>query len=165
MSNPYPSADATFGPLHVGNTQDDDPQVIDSFLVEVDAPPDPKDLIGPINPLPLVQPEPTTRLITNTYIMDSSWVPFRLLTADAGRVQLRLRVMSTAATPSVTNDFLIVGYDPSFIVPGSGFRMWNGVAADLDEHTGDLWIGPNPNLTASSSLIVTMLAVTKGNAA
>lgn len=158
MSSPFPSESPTFGKLHVGDTADDDGAVIDSFLVETDAPPATEELIGPIDPAPLHRPEPTTRLISKNYIVNSGWVPFQAVIADAGRVQLRLRVMSTGVAGTTTfEDYIRVGYDPGVLEA----RLWTGNALDLDDHTGDLWIGPGPALTAA--IAVSIVAVTKGN--
>lgn len=169
MSSPFPSENPTFGPLHVGNVTDDDGQVIDSFLVETDAPPTPDEMMAAgIQGLkePLHEPEPATRLITATWTLQPSWSPFKILVADPGRVQLRLRAMSLATTPAVATDFVVIGFDQAFTQANSGFRLWNSVPIDLDDHTGDLFLGCNPNAQVNASgdaFVVTMLAVTKGN--
>jgi hypothetical protein len=163
MSSPYPSVDPTFGPLHLGNTADDDGQVIDSLLVEVDAPPAPQDLIGPISPEPLIKPRPVTRLNTGNYTIDTTWGPVQVVPADPNRLQLRIRGMSNAATPGA-GDYILLGYDRGMVGAGNNsavYKLRNNVSLDLDEHTGEVWVAAQPGL-AANTFEISYLTVTEG---
>lgn len=164
MSSPFPSTEPTFGPLHVGNTADDDAAVTDSFLVETDAPPPVEELIGPIAPEPLVKPWSPTRLITGNHTVDTNWTAVQILPADPNRLQLRIRGLSLATTPGL-DDFILLAYDRGVVSMGvnsAAYKLRSGVSLDLDEHTGEVWIAAQPGLVANR-FEVNYLAVTEGN--
>lgn len=162
VSSPFPSENPTFGPLHVGDVTDDDGKVIDNFFIEVNDSPAPADLIGPIDPAPLLIPRPATRLITGNMNLDTNWQPVQILPADPNRLQLRIRGMSLATTPGL-NDYVLLGYDRGMVATPSGaaFKLRSGVGLDLDEHTGEVWIASQAGL-AANLFEVNYLAVTEG---
>ncbi len=164
MSSPFPSESATFGNLHVGDVQDDDGPVIDSFLVEVDEAPTGPELIsaGVLSDErgPLTKPKRTTRIITGTAIMDASWQPNKILVADPNRQQLLIRANATqlTVTPATTlSDYAVLAFEPAFVTATNGFRF-RSTGINLDDHTGDVWVAVPPGVSAP--IEITWLAVT-----
>lgn len=154
MSAPVSGADTR--PLDLGDTHDDDGAVIDSFLVEVDAPPTP--VIEAIDTAPLHQPKPATVLRTGTHLLNTTWTVLKLLVADPNRNTFRLRGYSNAAAPTV-EDYCMVAFDPGLCTPQSAYRLRHNTPLDLDEHTGDVYVLLNPAATGTFEL--TYCAVTK----
>ena len=109
MSNPYP-------PFGSQNVRDDDGQVIDSFLIETDSPPNIlealKELMTPIREA-LKTPTPTGRLLTGTMTLAPGAnyfnAPTMILPADANRTSLSLSVSSNASTTGALTQLLSTG--------------------------------------------------------
>lgn len=136
-----PIANATFGPLHVGDTKDDDGAIIDSFFIETDAPPTP--VQQAIAPEPREQTKPTTRLVSGAYILDPTWVtPTMILPADPNRTDLRLIIRSPTA---VATDGVVVGSEASNmqsmgrVLVGSTGSATLVLSGEIC-HTGAVWI-------------------------
>lgn len=155
MSSPFP----IFGSQ---NLHDDDGPVIDSFLVETDAPPK---LTDAIEPIPVPEKEHInrpTRIFSGTDTLTQLSAPYQLLPADPNRLHIRLDVYSFATTPGA-KDYIIAG-DESGKVANSNmtqgpFRIRHGKGYTIDDHTGALWITPGPILT--DNIEVTWSTVTK----
>lgn len=150
------------------NLQDDDAAVIDSYLIETDAPPDLKDAVEPI-PVPYMPPAPIkTKLITGTQVIDSSYVqPFRMLSQDTNRKSLQILVTGTN-TAVTFNDFLILGTDQAVtsagpqgsqglvrVRPQAAFVPTNIL---LNEHNGAVWVIPGPAI--ANAIELSWIAVT-----
>lgn len=150
------------------NLKDDDGQVIDSLLIETDAPPTP--VLEPIPPTPELKPIPCTRILTGTMTMDASMVePILLFAADTNRQQFRLDVLSNFATP-VNADYVLVAdeksklqlpVDGSVMPGGLMFRVHHNHSLILDVHTGAIWIRPNPLISGGSTIEATYVSTTK----
>lgn len=148
MSQPY----EVFGSQDL---KDDDGAVIDSFLIETDAPPNPADAPQPITIQALPAVRPITRLITGYQVMSSAvQQAIQIVPADAARLELVLKVTSTAATPTL-EDYILVSDEFSKVLFGSGqsgiasrFRQ-NTSPYILARHTGPLWVMPNPSISAA----------------
>jgi hypothetical protein len=157
MSNPVPM----FG---TQNTSDDDGQVIDSFFIETDAPPDLKDAQEPIV-IP-ARPEIAlpTRLMAGADVLTQTTSMYQLLPADPNRIDLHIEVYSFAASPG-TKDFVYVADENgkiSSMVNGAstgGFKVRAGKGACLDDHTGAIWIAPGP--IVADNIEVSWRAVTR----
>jgi hypothetical protein len=144
-----PIADETFGLLHVGDTKDDDAQVVDSFLIETDAPP--PLVIEAIDTAPLVKPKPATVLRTGSVLLAlpaAAWAPYKVMVADINRQELRLEGFSSLAAPTF-EDYALVAYDPGLLTAQSGYRLRHGEKLTLDSHTGDLYVLINPLATGT----------------
>lgn len=146
MSAPVSGADTR--PLFTGDNTDDDAAVVDSLLIETDAPPTP--VIEHIDPAPLVKPTPLTVLRTGTYVMDNTVItqPIKILIGDRYRKSIQLSGWSAAATPGI-NDYAMFAYDPGLLTPGSAFRLRHNQTLPLTGHTGDLYILPGPAVSAT----------------
>lgn len=143
MSDPYP----IFGSQ---NLHDDDGAVIDSFFVAVDNPPDLRLGEQPITVPEVVEPVEPTRLITGYRLMTAGDRPLMVLPADARRVGLNLRAISTFATPTY-NDSVFVADDQSKLgyIAGDASQarpLINTHSLDLDNHTGAVFATPGPNV-------------------
>lgn len=152
------------------NVHDDDAAVIDSYLIETDAPPDLKNAIEPI-PQPVLPPLPEPmKLIAGTTVMDSGYTtPHRLIPADDNRVSLLISVTSTVTGPTF-NDYVILsdqGGKVSAAAAGatSGALRIRAQAAfaptqvPLLDYKGEVQIMPNPSITAA--IEVSYVAVTR----
>jgi long-subunit fatty acid transport protein len=142
MSAPfYPSENATFGNLHVGNVHDDDPGIIDADVLEVDKPPTP--ITESITTPTLRQPKDCTRLLTTTLDVDPTWdKAVLLMPADANRIGLVLRVTSATA---VATDYVMVADDAGKLEANSSAgKLYHGQSLDLGSgdgsHTGPLYV-------------------------
>lgn len=155
MSSPVP----IFGSQ---NVHDDDGQVIDSFLIETDAPPDLSQAIEPI-PVPVKEPiKRPTRILSGTEILTQTSTPFMLLPPDSNRLHIRLDVFSYATTPG-QKDYAIAGDENGKVANANmtqgPFRIRHGKGYTIDDHTGALWITPGP--IVADNIEVTWSVVTK----
>src|ERR1700754_52282 len=96
MSEPFP----IFG---TQNLKDDDGSVIDSFLIETDAPPD---LKLAQEPIPVIAapspPKYRTSVRAGFQILTASMTdPFMLYSADLNRLEAKIYVTSLNATPDL----------------------------------------------------------------
>lgn len=129
MSSPVP----IFG---TQNTHDDDGQVIDSFLIETDAPPDLKPAIEPVSPSDVAAPRKTTRILTGVIVVNPTWSASQLIPADANRKGLTLRVKSPT---TIATDGIRIASD-SGNVNNAGFLLHGESLTDaLDNHTGEVF--------------------------
>jgi hypothetical protein len=156
MSYPYP----IFGSQDL---HDDDGAVIDSFLIETDAPPDLKQATQPIDPPAVKAPARITRIMTRDMTLDPSWTtPTMLFPADGKRKGLGLRVNSPTA---VATDGVRIGSDLGEM--NTAGRIFHGQTLTdiLSTHTGAVWLLPCGNGTngvASAPISVEAWAVTDG---
>lgn len=146
------------------NTHDDDGQVIDSFLVEVDNPPDLRNAIEPIQVPAKVEPEPVTRLIGGYFTFPSSGgLPTLLIQPDRNRKSLHLRVQSAAATPTFADAVFIADELSKIQYVGGGATsatpIPSGVSLSLDYHTGALWAAPGSTLAGTISIMWTAVTI------
>lgn len=132
-----------FAPLHQGDPHDDDAQVISDYVTEIDAPPVPT--VDPIivpEP-PLLEPKPTTRLLTVSQLIRIAWTDStQLLPRDNKRQDTQIWVYSTAVTPSATTDYVTITDEKN----KTGGKLRHGQTLSLPQHTGELWV------TASGSI-------------
>lgn len=127
--------DPVFRPLNTGDTQDDDPQVIDSLVEAVSAPPTP--VVEPIVTPPLPEPKVPTRLLSVRQRVDPTWsAPTLLLPEDTRREYLYVSVTSAAET-AVTTDGVIFRSETG---PAVGGLLMHGNSLPLDHHTGALLV-------------------------
>lgn len=144
-----------FEPFGSQNLKDDDGAVIDSLFLETDAPPDPASVPEPITIPALPAVRPTTRLITGYQVMSSAiQQPIPIAPADAERLELTIKVTSTAVSPTL-EDYILLSDESSKCVFGTGqsgiasrFRQ-NTEPYTLCAHTGPVWIMPNPSISAA----------------
>ena len=159
MSSPLETPE--FGTLYVGDTRDDDGQVIDSLVQEVDSPATP--VVQPIAPTPLVRTKRTTRLLSGTIIFDNLNIanigPIQILPADAKRLEWTIKGFSLVAAPTVT-DFVFIADENGKLNTSSSGRLRSGQHINMDDHTGALWVLPNAAITGLFE--VTYWATTEG---
>jgi len=121
-------------PFESQNKSDDDAAVIDSFFIETDAPPNPKDAPQPIIVKALKEPAPITRLFTRDITISPDWTPTLLLPADAKRKGINIKVYSPT---SVATDGVRFSDEPGD-VRNAGKILHNG-STTFDNHTGAIW--------------------------
>jgi len=149
--------------LYVGDTKDDDGQVLDSQVMSVDRPAEP--VVEAIRQVPLEQPKKITRLITGTRVISPGDSPMPILTPDAKRLSLKM-LMTTPTGSATATDYVNFadnsGNVSQALATGaeSGctrIRAW-AVDHTLDGHTGAVWIAGS--LGQTLPLELTWVAVT-----
>jgi hypothetical protein len=140
---------------------DDDGQVIDSFFIETDTPPDLTQALETI-PIPAKDPiEKPTRTLSGTEILTSAFTPYMLLAPDADRTTIAIGVYSYATTPGV-KDYALMADENSKVSTTSAqgsFRLRHNQVYSFSGHTGAIWITPGPILT--DNIEITWRVVTK----
>lgn len=158
MSSPLESPE--FGTLYVGDTKDDDGPVIDSLVQEVDRPATP--VIEKID-TPLIKTKRTTRVLSGTFVFDNTQIanysPMQILPADAKRLEWSIKGFSYVAEPTIT-DYVYLADENGKMGSSSAGRLRSGDKLNLDDHTGALWMLPNPGITGLFE--VTYWATTEG---
>jgi hypothetical protein len=142
------------------NLKDDDAQVLDSFFVETDAPPDLAQLNDPIVVKALQDPKPFTRIISGERTIDPAlgWDVQLLLNADTNRQYLFMRVESLTA---VVTDGVRVSDDRGTV--NSAGIVAHGKTIQMDPHTGPVYATTGNILgsgTASAKVSISWWAVT-----
>ena len=151
-----------FEPFGSQDLHDDDGPVIDSFLIETDAPPNPADAPEPITVVSLPAPPKPGRLLTGSYPFTTATTsPVQILPADAKRRSLILRAFSSAASPSAEVEKLFMADENGKCASSSGSFVLrhNAVPMVLTDYTGAVWVLPGSGLTAAMEL--TWVAVTE----
>jgi hypothetical protein len=142
------------------NLKDDDGQVIDTFLIETDAPPKLADATESITVKELDVPRKITRIISRDQVLDPAWVSATLLLpADANRKSLTVAVFSPTA---VATDGIRFSDDIGNL-PSSAKLLHNNNIA-LTEHTGPLYAftcGNGTGGVASAVINVEVWSVTE----
>ena len=146
-------------PFETQNVHDDDAEVIDSLFVETDTPPDMHEAQEPILVKALIEPKPMTRILSGTYVFESTknglYSPIQILPADAKRVDMTVKAYSQVTSPSVptATDFVWLSDENGKLLDMGAGRMRSGQDFDLSNHTGALWILPSPSLTANFEFV------------
>jgi hypothetical protein len=150
MSHPYPM----FGSQDLN---DDDAAVIDSYLVETDAPPDMKPAEQSIPANAGTPIAVTTKFIAREQILTPTMDPVQLLPADANRKNLYIRIYSPT---SQAGDAVRIGQTASEAIMGA--RLLQGDAPVIGEHTGAVYAYPQSvtGTTNSANVGVEFWAVT-----
>jgi hypothetical protein len=142
-------------PLNLGNTTDDDGQVLESLYEGISEPPDVTEAIGEPYAPDSVPAERPTRIITGTLTVLNTWTqPTCILSEDLNRKSLTMTVVTEAAT-----DYVNMADDYSLLSADTSGRLYAMEAAEvLGKHTGPVWV------TAANSghqVIVSWWAVTE----
>ena len=125
-------------PFESQDKNDDDGQVIDSFLIETSAPPNLADALEPIViPTPVEVPR-TTRLFSKDILFDPSWNATLILPADHTRKSLNVYVYSPDAV--VTDGVRLCDEKGSMLTTAG--KLLHGGTIDLHHHTGALYAIP-----------------------
>lgn len=128
-------SDMSYRPLNLGNTADDDPQVLDSLVQSEATPPTPvpERIVTPALP----EPKIPTRLLSVRQSVDPLWMsPTLILPADTNRQYLYLTVTSPAATAT---DGVAVVSEVKGSLATLGI-LTHGRVLPLDGHTGPVWV-------------------------
>lgn len=158
MSSPVP----IFG---TQDLHDDDAAVIDSYLIETDAPPDMTAAEQPIPPTPDKGITTTTRLISTELIWRTAFTePQLLLPADSNRTQYHIRVISQSSS---TTDGIRIASNKNEARYGARVQAGQTTGA-IDNHTGAIWAWaeniantPDVPVALSGTLNIEIMAVTK----
>lgn len=138
-----------YEPLHLGNTADDDGQVIDSLFMTVAEVPRIADEIIRRFPTPV---KTMDRMITFTQIIYAGKPPVQLLPADMNRKKLMVRANSTGQG----SDGVLIGDDSSKVFSTmSGFLLTTEQTVDLPFN------GPIYAYAPTADCYVYVLAVTE----
>lgn len=143
MSSPLESPE--YETLYLGDTKDDDGQVIDSLFIETNTPAAP--VIEAIAPAPLEEPKPTTRIFGGSFNFEQTRLadytsPIQILPADANRKDLTIKSYSRAAAPTVTDFVFVADENGKMSANGTGKLRPSSSDFDLSNHTGAVWIYP-----------------------
>ncbi len=139
MSNPVP----IFG---TQNLQDDDAQVVDSYLIETDAPPDMASAREPIDKTPDTPIAVTTKFLSSEQVLTPSMTPVMLFPADKNRKNLYVRIVSPT---SQAGDAIRIGQTAAEAVNGA--RVVQGDTPLITDHTGALYAYPQSITGAANS--------------
>ena len=128
-------------PLRLGDTTDDDAQVLDSLVQSEHEPPEVTDAITPaLAPDPVLAKRPT-RLIAGTISIPATWlVPTLLLPEDLNRISLMITVDTVAPA------YVEIGDNPSNLV--GRIYLTPEPTVILPGHTGAVWVS-----TANASAV------------
>lgn len=129
-----------FEPFGSQDKKDDDGQVIDSFFIETDAPPEYKDAIEPIIVRALDEPRKITRIFSGDITMAVDWDPVMIVPPDANRKALQIYVYSPTSVATDGARFS----DDKGLIRTSGKVLHNGTVP-FDSHTGAVFAVPSGN--------------------
>lgn len=157
MSYPGPIIPEVFG---TQDKKDDDGQVIDSLLIETDAPPDLKTATQLVDaPETPKIPRPSRLLTGNITLVSTLVSPVMILPADTNRKSVTLSVLSTAASPNALVEYVSVADNNGVLNTTSAWNLRNAaIPVTLYDYTGALWVFPATTITAAIEL--TWVAVT-----
>jgi hypothetical protein len=124
-------------PFESQNLKDDDGQVIDSFLIETDAPPPLSEALEPIVVKGETKVDKYTRLLSGEVTMGIDWEPVQILPVDATRLDLVLRVYSPTA---IDTDGIRFSDERGLVRTGG--KVLHGDMLNLADHTGAVWVIP-----------------------
>lgn len=138
-------SDVSYRPLNLGNTSDDDPQVLDSLVQSEATPPTP--IVEPIVTPVLPEPRIPTRLLSVRQTVDPLWTqPTMILPADTRRKYLHIRCRAT--TGGTADDGVVITSELKSTGGLAFLNTANTTGLDLP-HTGAVYataIGTNPVL-------------------
>lgn len=152
-------SDPSFRPLNLGNTADDDAQVLDSLVQTESTPPTPP--VQHIVTQPLPDPVIPTRLMSVRQTVDAAWnTPTQLLPADPRRVSLVIRCRQTSG--GAADDGIYVMSDLNTgtgmaVLQAAGTTQTAPTSLDLSGHTGAVYA----KTSGANSVIVDVWSVTK----
>lgn len=129
---------ATPQPFETQNLHDDDGQVIDSFFIETDTPPDLKPAAQTVPSAAVEEPAVCTKTLTETLFLDPAiFGPVQLLPEDKNRQGFTLRVSSPTA---VATDGIRIASDKGLLSKAG--RLFHGQQTNgsWDQHTGPVYI-------------------------
>lgn len=142
-----------YAPLNLGDTRDDDAQILDEMLQENPNPglPYPSEPGQP----KYAQPVPPTRLMTGSVDLAPDSPPQKLFNSDPNRCELILNFDSdTLAFVRIASDVAnLAGNSVSAVFDAS-----RGTPIRLEKHTGELWA---QNLDDTETVMVSWIAVTR----
>lgn len=141
--------------LTTGNPHDDDARIIDDDFLEVDAPPTPKELPTENREHVAKRPKPTNRELIGSQSFPTGGFaqPLQILTLDARREALEVRIITTVAT-----DYVRIGDDGNKLTTASGSFLLQAILPyKPDSYTGPVFVH-GPDTTAP--FVVTWYSVT-----
>lgn len=156
-----------FMPFESANNADDDGQVIDSFLIETDTPPNILDALNELNTglrERLQEPKITSRMLAGnmSFGIGANYftAPTMILPADANRSSLTLSVFSSAASPSALVEYLSMADENGKCLTSAAMNLRHGRndPVSLAGYTGAVYVQLAPSATAAME--ITWVAVT-----
>lgn len=148
MSYPGP---ITPKPFETENLHDDDGDIIGSYDIEIEAPPNLADATQPIPSSKVKQPTTFTRVLTRSMTVQPGWTPVMLYPSDPNRKNMTIRVTSlgtdgTGTTPFAT-DGVRVAADLGDILNAGIINNGQTVTDCFSDHNGPLYIVSTGNGT------------------
>jgi hypothetical protein len=159
MSSPLESPE--FGHLYLGDTNDDDAQVIQSYFTP--APDGPPNVYKePIPDQTVVVPVVLNRLLPGNQLIDPLWAqPSQILPSDEFRIMLMVKAFSTTAT-----DGILIADNPNALISPDG-ALLPKLGARMLPADGWINLGPYTGALAATAfgaaapVLFTWIAVTK----
>lgn len=145
--------------LYVGDYKDDDGAVIDSLMIETNAPATP--VVQPLKVVPLQEPQRYGRLFTGSILATLDMVsPYRILPADPKRKSIVISAFSTAVDPEALAEYVTLADENGVTASTSGaYRLRHGKdPLTLSDYSGAIYILPAPSITAG--IEISWVAVT-----
>lgn len=149
-------------PFESQDKHDDDGQVIDSFLIETDAPPDLRqaEMVVPIAPLITVRP--ITRILSGYRNLHNGFTVEMILPADADRLSLTLAAFSTNATPTAASEYISIADENGKVLTSSAYLLRHGRdPLVLTGHTGPLYAVAGSGVLPATPIELTWMAITR----
>jgi hypothetical protein len=159
MSSPLETPE--FGNLYLGDTNDDDPQVIQSYFTPApDGPPNV--YTEPIPDQGIINAPVLNRMINGSSLMQPTWAqPTQVLPADEFRIMLMVKALSATATDGVSiadNPNNLTSPDGTLLPPlGARIQPADGWVS-LGPYTGALCATA---FGSAGAITFTFIAVTK----
>jgi hypothetical protein len=154
-------------PFESANKTDDDGQVIDSFFIETDTPPNILNALKELNSglrEALKAPRITSRMLAGNMSfgigLNYFAAPTMILPSDANRTSITLSVFSNAGTPGALVEYLSLADDGGKCLTSAAMNLRHGRndPVSLSGYTGPIFVQLSPAATAAME--ITWLAVT-----
>jgi hypothetical protein len=140
--------------------KDDDGNVIDSFFIETDAPPNLADAPQPITVVAPTEPVVATRLLTGTIQLTATMDPVQILPADTNRKSVSVQIYTTAASSTAVGEYVTLADENGKCRTSGAWTLRSGKDPyTIIDHTGPIFV--QAASTVSANMELTWWAVTK----
>jgi hypothetical protein len=154
-------------PFETEDLKGNDNAIIESYDIEIDAPPNLKDATQPIPSTKVAQPVKYTRILTRSITIQPTWTPLPLFPSDPNRKNMTIRVASlgsdgTGNTPIATDGIRLTS-DVGEITTAGIIVHGQTITDCFGDHNGPLYIlatGTAANGAAQYNVRVDAWAVT-----
>ena len=141
MSYPGP---ITPKPFETEDLHGDDASIIESYDIEIDAPPKLSDATQPIPPSAVAQPVKYTRVLTRSETIQPTWSPTMLFPSDPNRKNMTIRVTSLGAdgtgTTPIATDGIRISSDSGDILSAGVLLSGQSMSDCMTDHNGAVYV-------------------------